>query len=196
MSLYRIDFTSWENDADHFCTTGVFLTSQEDVDFYKDLAEKFVSKNSYGYGNNEHDEDSLEELIEQMVEAYPKITQETKNAWLLSVGRGSVYDKLCQEILSNPVDYDYGFCRVYSSCNSFEILPGQYLEVNKKQAIFVKCENQQIYYSTSSYPVDEHGDVDIFKVQWDVHTCNLEALKDIKVISIPDNVSRKVAKLR
>lgn len=194
MTLYEMKFTTWENDDDDYNTITHFLTTQKDVNFYKELANKFVSCNSrdQGMGNEDCNGEDIDYLIEDMFENHPDISPEMKNEWQILIGQeNATYDKLCAEILSKPVQYDYGFCRVVDSVHVKEIKSGYWIDVNGKKAVFKECKNNKIVYAYSDYSKDTNGEVDIFKLEWKTANCELN---DFTTLSEPDEVSLKVIK--
>jgi hypothetical protein len=192
MNLYEVTFTSWENDGDDYATVGKFLTSQADVDFYLNLANKFTSTNSSssGFGNEEVDNEILEEVVQELIDESLELSQEVKNEWLNVFGEEyGVYDKICEEILSDPVQYDYGFCRVLESSNVNKIISGQWIKVGDKEVIFESFENNMVKYRFSQHPKHENGHLDIFKLEWKFDFCGLN---DFTTIRDADEISKAV----
>lgn len=112
--MYKISFTSWENDGDDYRTLTLFLNSEADVDFYKALGDLFKSTNSspHGMGNEEHAEETLQEILTDFLEDHLDVSEGVRDAWKQAIEDNAVYEKLCEEVLSDPVQYDYRFCRV------------------------------------------------------------------------------------
>ena len=115
--LFEIQFETWENDCDFYKTKTLYFSKTEDVNFYKELALNFTSVNNKpsGMGNKEYGELAFDELILELMENHPNISISLKEDWLKEIGNEyGIYEKLCSEILSEPEEYDYGFCRVMS----------------------------------------------------------------------------------
>lgn len=194
MPLYQVDFTTWENDGDFYKTLSIYLTTQEDVNFYKDLANIFVDKyNERGMGNDECDSNVIDEIVEDLIEEHKNMSESIKQEWQSLFGKeNQIYNKLCDEVLSQPVEYDYGFCRVMESVEVTEILPGYWIEVGKQPAVFKELKDNKIVYAYSVYELNEDKTPNIFKLEWQTQLCGL---KDFTVVQKPDEVSQQVIKL-
>lgn len=195
MPLYQVDFTTWENDGDFYKTLSTYLTTQEDVNFYKDLANRFKSSNKdyYGMGNEDCRWDVIDEIVEDLIEEHKNMSESIKQEWQSLFGKeNKTYDKLCKEVLSKPVEYDYGFCRVMESVEVTEILPGYWIEVGQQEAVFKELKDNKIVYAYSVYEKNNDDTPNIFKLEWETQLC---ALKDFTVVQKPDEVSQQVIKL-
>lgn len=195
MTLFEMKFTTWENDADDYATVTHFLTTKEDVNFYTELAKKFVSCNSRGngMGNEDCEGEDIDYLIQDLMESHPDISPAMKEEWTSLIGQEyGTYDKLCEEILSEPVQYDYGFCRVLESINVEEMKSGAWIEVNGNKAVFKDFQDNQIVYYYSDYAKDTNGEVDIFKLEWKTGMCDLSAFT---TLGKADKVSLKVIQI-
>lgn len=170
--MYKISFTSWENDGDDYRTKILFLNSEADVDFYKALGDLFQSTNRtpQGMGNEEHDEEILQEILTDFLEEHPHLSQGVRDAWEQAIKEEDVYEKLCKEVLSNPVQYDYRFCRVVESTKIQSVEAGSWLLVNKEKVVFISSEDATVSYRIPVNPV-KNGEVDVFSIEWQLKTC-------------------------
>lgn len=191
--MYKISFTSWENDGDDYRTLTLFLNSEADVDFYKALGDLFKSTNSspQGMGNEEHAEETLQEILTDFLEDHPDLSEGVRDGWKQAIEDNAVYEKLCEEVLSDPVQYDYRFCRVVESTKIQSVESGAWLLVNKEKVVFITSNNDTVSYRIPVYPT-KNGQVDVFSIEWQLKTC---ALSDIEYLSDSDHVSKKVAQL-
>lgn len=194
MPLYQVSFTTWENDADHYNILNIYLNRQEDVNFYKDLANVFVDKYyKRGMGNDDSDWEVLDEVVTDLIAEHPDMSQNIKEEWQSLFGKEyETYDKLCKEVLSKPVDYEYGFCRVMETVEVTEITPGYWIEVKERQAVFKELKENKIVYAYSLYELNEDKTPNIFKLEWETQLCGL---KDFTLANKPDEVSKQVIKL-
>jgi len=131
MNTFEIHIETWENDADDYRTivhTGLTL---EDVHFYHDLAKRFKSGNRIedGLGNDEHEMDFLVEVVDEVIARHPDMSVETGIIWQPGMEEGDNYQRLCDYVLSDPVEYDYGFCRVFDSFKVFAVKDGKRVDV-------------------------------------------------------------------
>jgi len=131
MNTFEIHIETWENDADDYRTivhTGLTL---EDVHFYHDLAKRFKSGNRIedGLGNDEHELDFLVEVVDEVIARHPDMSVETGIIWQPGMEEGDNYQRLCDYVLSDPVEYDYGFCRVFDSFKVFAVKDGKRVDV-------------------------------------------------------------------
>lgn len=191
--MYKIAFTSWENDSDDYCTLEFFLNSEADVAFYKALGDLFKSTNSspQGIGNEEHEEEILQEILTDFLKKHFKVSKRVCRAWNKAIKDNAVYEKLCEEILSDPVQYDYRFCRVVESTEIQSVEKGAWLLVNKEKVVFITSDNDTVSYRIPFYPTKD-SEVDVFSLKWKLQTC---ALSEIEYLSEPDAISEKVAQL-
>lgn len=195
MPLYQVDFTTWENDGDNYNTLSIYLAKQEDVNFYKDLANLFqsVNKNYHGMGNEDCRWDVIDEIVEDLIEEHKNMSESIKQEWQSLFGKeNQTYNKLCDEVLSQPVEYDYGFCRVMESVEVTEILPGYWIEVGQQPAVFKELKDNKIVYAYSVYEKNNDDTPNIFKLEWETQLCGL---KEFTVVQKPDKVSQQVIKL-
>lgn len=195
MPLYQVDFTTWENDGDYYKTLSVYLTTEADVNFYKDLANRFKSRNKdyHGMGNDDCRWDVIDEIVEDLIAEHPNMSENIKEEWQSLFGQeNATYDKLCEEVLSEPVEYEYGFCRVMESVTVSEIVPGYWIEVGNQPAVFKELKDNKIVYVYSVYEQDKDGKPNIFKLEWETQLCGL---KDFTVTGKPDEVSQQVIRL-
>lgn len=196
MQLYQLEFTTWENDGDDYATIGKILTTVEDVNFYRTLADKFISCHSYGkaggFGNEEVSEETLQEVVQEHMEDHPNISEKIHQEWLKAIEQEGVYDKLCAEILSDPVQYDYGFCRVMERVHESTLESGDWIKVNGRDVVFVTYENDLVHYRMAVNPKNESGQLDIFRVEWQKGECQLEKIENL---GRSDEISKQVAKL-
>jgi hypothetical protein len=131
-NTFEIHIETWENDADDYRTivhTGLTL---EDVHFYHDLAKRFKSRNSRpvgGLGNDDHELDFLVELVNEVVASHPDMSAETASIWCAEVDEDNNYARLCDYVLHDPVEYDYGFCRVFDKFKVFAVKDGKRVDV-------------------------------------------------------------------
>lgn len=197
MQLYELKFTTWENDGDDYNTIGKILTTIEDVNFYRTLANKFISCHSYGqaggFGNEEVSEETLQEIVQDHLEEHPNISEKVRQEWVKAISEEGVYDKLCAEMLSDPVQYDYGFCRVMETINEMTISAGDWIKVNNREVVFENYENELVHYRMAVNPLAENGELDIFRVEWQKGTCSLY---DFENLNRSDEVSKRVAKIK
>lgn len=115
---YYVFVETWENDADNYQTKEIFCRTLEDVKFYVALAEAFRSRNNPskpGMGNQEVDEDTLGQFVTELLGEHRGASIATRVKWNEAVCDGTVYETLVEDVLGEPVDYDGGFCRVFSS---------------------------------------------------------------------------------
>lgn len=194
MPLYQIEFITWENDGDNYNTLSIYLAKEEDVNFYKDLAKIFVDKNyKRGMGNDYCRVDVIDEIVADLIEEHPDMSESIKEEWKSLFGKdGQSYNKLCDEVLSKTVDYEYGFCRVVESVTVTELNPGYWIEVGAQQAVFKELKDNQVVYVYSVYQQNEDESPNIFKLEWETEVCGL---KDFIVVGKPDEVSQQVVKL-
>lgn len=138
---YRLSLTSWENDADDFRTVVLSGLTKEDVEFYLNLAHIFhmdspehkASGGVNGMGNDEAIPSDLYILVKEMLALHPFISDKEKKIWepLVEVeptgdknkrgSGGKLYGVLCDRVLSWPVQYEYGFCRMFDTYEVLEI---------------------------------------------------------------------------
>lgn len=108
---YRLAITTWENDADNYRTEELFGLSEADVHFFVALAKRFNSKNGYlnpGVGNQDLDSEIIQEIIDEVLEEHP-----TTSSYVRSWNKETCAHSKIYEILSHPVEYDWGFVRVF-----------------------------------------------------------------------------------
>lgn len=197
MSLYEIRFKTWENDGDDYDTVNRFVTTKEDVNFYLALANQFVSTNRSGLsglgnlGNDSYDDETLEEVVQETIEEHPHISETLKNEWLAVIGKpNKTYYKLCDEILSYPVQYEeYGFCRVLEKTEVNEMSLGTWINVNHTIGVFQGYEKNHLIYYYSMHERNEKNEIDIFKIEWKRATCKLN---EFSKQSEPDEISLKL----
>ena len=118
---YQIEIETWENDADHYKKQVLNGLNEEDVWFYQDLLSRFRSVNereNKGFGNT-YMEDVLDEELENWVgsvlDEHPDVSEATYNLWSEALKEKEVRDKIIDTLLGYPVDYEYGFLRVFES---------------------------------------------------------------------------------
>jgi hypothetical protein len=131
-NTFEIHIETWENDADDYDTIVHTGLSSEDVRFYHDLAKLFRSCNASpagGLGNDEHDLDFLLELVEGVVARHPDLSVNTGIIWYERLESIANYERLCAYVLSEPVEYDFGFCRVFDSFKVFAVQDGKRVDV-------------------------------------------------------------------
>lgn len=87
---YQLHITTWENDADNYTTQIMSGLTKADVNFYLEIARKFVStnvgqydqdvwtKNGEGWGNRGHTAEELGKLLHEMAAKYPDISESIK----------------------------------------------------------------------------------------------------------------------
>lgn len=188
--MYKMTFKSWENDADNYADVSLVVKTREDVNFYTELGKMFESKNqSDGHGNNEVELNILQELISELLEKHKNISPDVIKLWQDSE---NVYDNLCDYVLSHPVEYEYGFCRVVESIKLINVKPGYWLNVKNKDVVFISFDDH-VNYREGVHPI-VNGQIDIFKMDWIDKSCSL---KDISFENIkePTNVSRLVVSI-
>lgn len=140
-SGFRLSVTSWENDADDYQTVVLSGLTEADVHFYLDLARAFRSTHGSGdgLGNETVAPLALVRLVDKALAAHPSVSLRERELWTRAMtldcpdkksavdpeqteeflAGGAVYDLLCEKVLGTPVNYDYGFCRVFES---FQVL--------------------------------------------------------------------------
>lgn len=115
---YLLQFTTWENDADHFQTWEMSeVQTLDDVNFWVALAKLFSSTNSAssGMGNTDVDHDTLVEVIQELLEQHPNVSKsivDELTSMFNEESEGELHDFLYSHMLGNPVDYEFNFCRV------------------------------------------------------------------------------------
>ena len=195
MKLFEVTFETWENDGDDYNTLSIFTTNKKDVNFYIALAQQFFSthdyRNSHGLGNDSYADETLEEVVQDLIEEHPKMSKELKNEWLNVIGKPQLtYRKLCAEILSVPIQYEeYGFCRVMEKVEVNEIALGTWININNTLAVLVGYKNNEVQYRYSVHACNEKGEVDIFKIEWELDSCQLN---EFYIETKPDEISLKV----
>lgn len=131
-NLFEMRVTTWENDCDEYDTKVISNLTEADVFFYRDLCYKFRSRNNPsapGYGNEEHTDQFYGELMDEMFEAHPNISEETKRIWFehadmeMSVtDRGNSYAAALTENVLGWSEMGWGdgtFARVFESFEVF-----------------------------------------------------------------------------
>lgn len=122
-SGYTVSVTTWENDGDNYQTNDIVGLSKEDAKMFIDTLPIFKSVNSKkkGLGNKELNINQylgkFEDLINNNI-----ITVSFAEKYFGYINPNSDYDKdeqqdtiieALSEILGYPVEYDYGFIRVF-----------------------------------------------------------------------------------
>ena len=117
---YRLNITTWENDADHYMTQVIDGLTEKQVRFYIDLASHFKSTNdprNPGLGNAPHDEGMLLGVFNDVAK------QHGYHEHLLS--EDDIYDWLTEHLLGYPVEEGYrdevNFCRVFDNYTVYYI---------------------------------------------------------------------------
>jgi hypothetical protein len=131
-NTFEIHIGTWENDADDYSTIVHSGLTTEDVRFYHDLAKMFKSCNSRtdgGLGNDDQDLNYLLEVVEEVVARHPDMSVETGIIWYEQLESIANYERLCEYVLSEPVQYDFGFCRVFDSFKVFAVRDGKRVDV-------------------------------------------------------------------
>lgn len=124
--LFTLKIVSWENDGDDYKTTYQHGLTAADVAFITALADQFSSRSAHcgGYGNEEWDADTLVEMIAEVLGEHPDVSADVRDTWTFAEGQEQyVYERLYEEVLGWPVQYDYKFCRVVESVTSTAYLP-------------------------------------------------------------------------
>jgi hypothetical protein len=141
---YELRIETWENDADNYKTQVLTNLTEEDLDFYIELAHLFSSTNSRedpGMGNEEHDFEVYAEIMHDIfVDHWEKLSTDTKEVWGLTSAESTdedsrgraYYERLIKHVLGYPVDYDYGFARVFDNLKVFTVEDGRRVEVTDK----------------------------------------------------------------
>lgn len=123
---YMLEITTWENDADHYKTifkTG--LQTKEEVNQYLWVLSHCRSSQSRsgnnGFGNEDYDKFNFNEFLENSIND-GKLTLEFANKVFYYEPYDEAkkdypideYDQLLaiQDLLGDPVEYDYDFIRV------------------------------------------------------------------------------------
>lgn len=193
-TIYELKVTTWENDGDHYQTNSVIVTSQEDHDFYVQLINMFRScnaRNNPGLGNEEISEETLQEVVEELMEEHPNMSLALKNEWIKSFEEEEAIEKL-QGILGNPVDFDYNFCRVVESINVTKIKPSDWIITKKHQkAVFSGIDNNKAVYFYDDFGTKE-GQVDIFSRVWLKDMCDI---KEVSYFRAGNEISVQVLNL-
>lgn len=135
---YVVEIESWENDADDFRTEMLTGLSLNDVMFLKVLLPQFNSKNARnnnGYGNSDISE---YEIMQALYDCGEEFKVEIENFFDITYKEVAeyidgdqdyeddpdvfemLYENLCG-LISYPVQYDHGFCRVFESMNVYMI---------------------------------------------------------------------------
>lgn len=138
----RLSITSWENDGDDYRTVVVNGLTEEDVRFYLELAADFRSDSGScsgrpgDRGNVSVPAYDLYTLVKGALGSHPALSAQERSVWekalesfqksldaedpdRFSVDGGEIYDLLCEKVLAEPVQYEYGHCRVVES---FQVL--------------------------------------------------------------------------
>ena len=127
---YLILFTSWENDGDQYRNVHVNVKTKSEALVLIEIAKMFATnKENSSLGNKEHDDfdDLKESIIETLKE---NITNEdvkvaldnyVSDVWNEMDG-DDFYCWLIDNILNEPVEYDYGFCRKVEEIELYEVL--------------------------------------------------------------------------
>jgi hypothetical protein len=132
---FEMRVETWENDADNYRTKVLNGLTQADVRFFADVCKAFRSCHARvdtGMGNEEVNYYVLPEVIYDITKNHQDVSDAVKTKWLFaeltaldidnenedpngeqmkSVGQ-SLYKVLIENLLSYPVEYDYGWCRV------------------------------------------------------------------------------------
>lgn len=197
-TIYQLQLTTWENDGDHYQTNSLIVTTEEDYNFYMHLINLFNTENMWnhtGYGNQDMSDFYLEDIIAEVMEKHPNISIALKNEWLAALAS---FDKATiskmHEILGNPVDYDYNFCRVVESINVTKIKPSDWIVTKKHQkAVFTGIDsitNKAMYFYDDFGKTD--GQVDIFSRVWLKDMCEI---KEVSYFSAGNEISVQVLNL-
>lgn len=139
---YQIHITTWENDADALSTQVISGLTEEDVNFYIDLARKFLSKNGApdkrGFGNGSVAAADLVATVHAVLKAHPNVSKSVMSEWVeysteswdnsgdleaeigdIDVVADNLHGLLCDTVLGHPVsEYYFGqeyFCRVFDT---------------------------------------------------------------------------------
>lgn len=192
--MYQLTFTSWENDCDDYRDVKIKVSTKEDVAFYKDLAGMFNSTNSRensGYGNDEMEAEVLLEIMADLLEEHPNVSESVKSLW---TDVDSVYDNLCEYVTHSPIGYDYGFCRVVERFGVEEIIPGSLLNINESEVVFIALVNGKVKYRQQEF-VTENGKINIFKVDWVLKEIDEEQVS-VDFLKSPTKISKLVAQIK
>ena len=143
---YQVHITTWENDGDCYATKIISGLTEDDVRFYIELSNKFVSRNGWGekgLGNGGVESSVLIETISNVLKKHPNVSEETKLNWNFSkiedpesdVDDESPYETLTELILGWPADEYYwsidNFCRVVDCVKVYHV-PQEVVDVTGK----------------------------------------------------------------
>lgn len=131
---YMVEIKSWENDGDDCRDKILTGLSKKDVDFLTLFLEEFrPSCSNSGYGNDEINDGMIASALLQYAHTYKDqvkkffhvdlthINEDEDVEWdELESDDTELYEHLC-ELLSYPVQYDYGFCRVFDGIRVYLI---------------------------------------------------------------------------
>ena len=187
--LYVMQFTSWENDDNDYQKTQLIVETKEDKKFYYSLAKLFGFLRSTGMGNEDSEEKTTAQIIREHMAEHPLISTNTKSVWEEAIKNSDAYATLCDKILGEPVNYDWGYCRVIESVNVTKMNCGDWITTPEHgEAVYVGLNGGQIQYRYSDYPI-VNGQPDIFKRIWPIEQCDIE---DTKFKAKANNISKQV----
>lgn len=119
---YEIHISSWENDGDDYSTQVISGLSKEDVKFYIETIKLFSAYigNIYNTLSNSEYGWNQKNSILDVFDKHPKskAAMQWKSKFYGSEEEGASSDEsyhFITHILGRPVQYNYGFCRVYES---------------------------------------------------------------------------------
>ncbi len=120
---YMIQVTSWENDADNYRTETIDgLPKKEDVSFLIDWVKTFLSNGNRrektgleNLGNAEIEDAHLMRVLANLRVKHPNISTYLKELILRIIEDEDGIFGLVVALLSEPVEYEWGHCRVYDN---------------------------------------------------------------------------------
>ena len=119
---YQIRVETWENDGDDYETNIISGLTYDDVKFYKELVMCFTSCNNPrtggGMGNEDQSKQTLSELLNEVLEDHPKISDALRE--VIEKSMDDIYG-FFYKFLNWPVQYEYGFCRVVEDFKVFHL---------------------------------------------------------------------------
>jgi hypothetical protein len=136
---YQIRVTTWENDGDDYETNIISGLTYEDAKFYQELSNLFTSRNNPklggGMGNEDQDAEGLKIALEEVLENHPKISDNLKLEIEDAKSEDDAIYAFFYEFLNDPVQYDYGFCRVAESFKVFYLPDAILIEYDEPDEI-------------------------------------------------------------